>query len=86
MGTLPPGNYDQLVVVMTDVEYVLEDGTKVKITPPGGGWTSIVPVCPFEVVEGAMTTIDLRFSPRDAFREENGQMRFEPAFRCETGD
>jgi hypothetical protein len=86
MGTLPAGSYDQLVVVMTDVEYVFLDGGKIKITPPGGGWTSIVAVCPFEVTEGEVTTIKLRFRPRDAFRQEGGEMRFHPSFTCDTRD
>ena len=37
-GDLPAGTYDQIVVVMTNVEGVTRDGTTVSITPPGGGW------------------------------------------------
>jgi hypothetical protein len=83
MGTLPPGMYDQMVVVITELELVFLNGGKVAVTPPGGGWTSIVRVTPFEVVEGEVVTIELRFKPRDAFRELGGIFRFFPVFDCE---
>ena len=62
LGFLPPGTYDQLVVVMTEVEVTLLNGTKIAVTPPGGGWTAIVRVAePFTVAEGQTTTITLKF-------------------------
>jgi hypothetical protein len=84
MGTLPPGMYDQLVVVITHVEFVFVDGAKVDLTPPGGGWTKIVPVTPFTVVEGQTITIDLRFKPFEAFREMDGEFQFFPDFDCRS--
>ena len=84
MGFLPPGTYDQIVVVMSTVEIVTADGTKIAITPPGGGWTAIVNVVsPFVVVEGEMTTIDLKFKWWKAFRMLEGKFHFEPEFDCE---
>ncbi len=81
-GTLPAGTYDQLVVVITHVEFVFQDGTKVELTPPGGGWTKIIPVTPFDVVEGQTTTIELRFNPMNAFGESGGEFQFSPDFDC----
>ena len=83
-GTLPAGMYDQLVVVIKNVEFVFLDGTKVELTPPGGGWTKIVPVATFEVIDGQMTTIELQFRPFQAFRELNGEFEFFPDFECRT--
>lgn len=82
MGTLPPGMYDQLVVVITQVEFVFVDGMKVALTPPGGGWTRIVPVQAFEVVDGQTITIELQFKPWQAFRELGGAFQFFPDFDC----
>ncbi len=83
-GTLPPGMYDQIVVVIRSVEFVFLDGRKVELTPPGGGWTRIVPVTTFEVIEGQTTTIELRFMPSGAFREHDGRFEFFPDFDCRT--
>ena len=82
MGTLPPGMYDQLVVVITELELVFVNGGKIALTPPGGGWTRIVRVQPFEVAEGAVTTLELSFRPRMAFRELAGGFGFFPDFDC----
>ena len=83
-GDLPPGEYDQIVVVMTAVQVETEDGTKITVEPPGGGWTAVVPVCPFEVEDGATTTVSLTLSVRKSFAIENGQMRFRPKLDCEV--
>lgn len=80
-GTLPPGDYDQLVIVMTAVQLTLSDGTKVTIEPPGGGWTSIVPTTPFTVVEGGVTTIELQLRG-DLIRFLDGRFEFDPKFDC----
>jgi hypothetical protein len=81
VGFLPPGTYDQLVVVMTKVEVTLLDGTKVAITPPGGGWTAIVPVAqPFTVAEGQTTTITLNFRKDLSFSCLSGIWEFRPRF------
>ena len=83
-GTLPPGMYDQIVVVIRSVEFVFLDGRKELLTPPGGGWTRIVPVTTFEVIDGQTTTIELRFKPSGALRERNGGFEFSPDFDCRT--
>jgi len=83
-GTLPPGTYDQLVVVITDLELVFRNGGQIALTPPGGGWTRIVRVTPFEVIEGQVTTLEVRFRPRMAFRELAGGFGFFPDFECRT--
>jgi hypothetical protein len=85
-GVLPPATYDQLVVVMTQVEVVTHDGTGIAITPPGGGWTAIVPVCPFEVVDGETTSVGLRFMGGKAFSWRHGRHHFRPHFECDGGD
>ncbi len=82
-GILPPATYDQVVVVMTQVEVVTHDGTMITITPPGGGWTVIVPICPFVVEEGATTTVGLTFMLENAFRLHDSQFHFQPGFVCE---
>ena len=79
IGFLPPGTYDQIVVVMTQVSVTLADGTQVTITPPGGGWTAIVPVAqPFTVVEGQTTTITLNFRKDMSFACGFGGWEFHP--------
>jgi len=84
IGYLPPGTYDQIVVVMTKVEVTLLDGTKVAITPPGGGWTAIVPVAqPFTVIDGQTTTITLNFRKDLSFGCGSGNWEFDPKFECD---
>ena len=84
VGFLPPGTYDQLVVVMSTVDLVTENGTHVTITPPGGGFTSIVRVAsPFVVTEGQTTNIELRFKWWRAFRWIDNQIEFDPEFDCD---
>ena len=83
-GFLPPGTYDQLVVVMSEVELVGQDGGKITITPPGGGWTAIVNVQdPFVVNEGQTTTINLKFRWWSAFHHDEDGFEFDPEFDCE---
>lgn len=84
VGFLPPGTYDQFVVVMTQVEMRLADGTKIGVTPPGGGWTAIVPVeQPFTVAEGKMTSVTLNFRRDLSFRCGLGTWEFHPQFECQ---
>jgi hypothetical protein len=86
VGFLPPGTYDQLVVVMTRVELTLANGTKIAVTPPGGGWTAIVRVAePFTVVEGETTTVSLRFRRDLSFGCGGGRWTFHPEFECDGG-
>jgi hypothetical protein len=86
IGFLPPGTYDQIVVVMTKLDLTLESGTEVSITPPGGGWTAIVPVAePFTVVEGATTTIAINFRKDLSFGCGSGDWEFHPEFECDRG-
>ncbi len=83
VGFLPPGTYDQLVVVMTAVELTLTDGAKITIEPPGGGFTAIVSVTvPFTVVEGQTTTVTIRFRPDLSFANMGEHWGFHPAFEC----
>ena len=87
IGFLPPGTYDQIVVVMTAVEFVLTDGTRVAVTPPGGGWTAIVEVGqPFTVVEGETTTVTIEFRKDLSFGCGDGGWAFNPQFDCESHD
>ena len=79
-GTLPAGEYDQLVVVMTELELTYLDGGKIALTPPGGGWTSIVRVAQFTVTDGEDATIELQFRMGGALREIGGAVKFFPGF------
>jgi hypothetical protein len=84
-GNLPPGMYDQVVVVMTAVQVVTADGTTITVEPPGGGWTAIVNLCPFEVADGDVTPVALELPVRTAFSWNDGRVRFEPRFRAHVG-
>jgi hypothetical protein len=79
-GSLPAGEYDQLVVVITQVNLTWPDGGALALTPPGGGWTSIVRVTGFTVTDAEPTTIELQFRLGGAFRESSGAVRFFPDF------
>jgi len=85
VGFLPPGMYDQLIVVMTEVQFVLLNDLTITITPPLGGWTAIVGVRPqpFEVIEGETTTVRLRFFPYRLFRENGDGFHFHPEFELD---
>ena len=83
-GELPPGTYDQVVVVMSAVQVVTRDGTTITVEPPGGGWTAIIPVCPFDVEDGATAVVGLELSVRHAFAWRNGGVLFRPHFRCDS--
>jgi uncharacterized protein DUF4382 len=85
-GTLPPGIYDQIVVVIKRVEFVFVGGMSKALTPPGGGWTRIIPVETFEVIDGQTITIELRFNPLHAFEELDGEFEFSPDFECHRQD
>lgn len=80
---LPLAAYDQVVVVITQVEVVTFDGTTIRITPPGGGWTAIVPICPFVVEQGATTTVGLTFMIEHAFKWRDNRFHFQPRFVCD---
>jgi hypothetical protein len=84
IGALPPGTYDQLVVVIKSLHVVLSDGTQIDVTPPGGGWTAIVPAQPFDVVDGQVTTVTLQFRAAGAFQWSDGHLDFTPGFDCQT--
>jgi Domain of unknown function (DUF4382) len=86
MGSLPAGSYDQLVVVIRSLHVVLSDGTRIDVTPPGGGWTAVVDVEPFDVVDGSVTTVHLRFRSEGAFRWVEGHLEFNPEFDCDVDD
>ncbi len=84
-GVLPPATYDQVVLVMTHVEAVTLDGTTIAITPSGGGWTAVVPICPFTVEEGGTTTVNLTFMLNRAFSWRTSRFHFEPRLSCDEG-
>jgi len=88
IGSLPVGSYDQLVIVIRGLHVELSDGTMIDVTPPGGGWTAIVRVDPFEVVDGQVTTVHLHFRAAGAFQWIDGHLEFDPEFDCdvERGD
>jgi hypothetical protein len=87
VGALPPGTYDELVVVMSSVRLAFDDGGEIAITPPGGGWTAVAHLQdPFVVVEGQTTTLDLKFRWWDAFEHEDGDWAFHPGFDCEEDE
>lgn len=80
-GFLPAGTYDQLVLVIRQLDLTLATGTKVTVTPPGGGWTAVVPlVPPIDVVAGQTTTVPLTFRGDLSFRCVLGDWDFDPAF------
>ena len=82
-GFLPPGEYDQIIIVITSVALTLENGTIVTIEPPGGGWTAVIQAgSPFTVVEGQTTTVDLNFRRGRLFQLLNGRWEFNPHFEC----
>ena len=81
-GELPAATYDQVVVVMTEVQIVLGDDTQITINPPGGGWTAIVPLCPpVEVEDSGPATVSLTLEVRKAFLWFGDRFHFEPRFR-----
>lgn len=80
-GLLPAGDYDQVVLVVTAVRAVAHDGTIVTLEPPGGGWTAVIPLCPFEVVEGDVATVGLALNVRSSFLRLNNWWSFQPRFR-----
>lgn len=82
-GDLPPATYDQVVVVMTEVQVVTHDGTTITMDPPGGGWTSIIQVCPFEVGGDGTTTVGIQFDLKRAFSWRDNRYHFQPRFDCE---
>lgn len=85
-GELPPATYDQVVVVMSEVQGVTYDGTTITIAPPGGGWTAIVPICPFVVEEGATTVVGLALEVGRSFAWRDNRFHFQPRFVCEQAE
>jgi hypothetical protein len=81
-GTLPPGDYDQVVIVMTELELVFLDGSSVAITPAGGGWTQVLDVPPFTVADGETTTLELQFQLDGAIRMLGENLEFFPDIEC----
>jgi hypothetical protein len=87
VGSLPPGTYDQIVVVMKTVEVTLQSGMKIAVTPPGGGWTAIVAVAqPFTVKEGTTTTIALNFRMDLSFACAIASWDLKPKLHCDRAD
>ncbi len=92
IGYLPPDTYDQIVLVISSLTLTANDGTRVTIEPPGGGWTVQIPAEPFTVVEGEITTIQLKFrmsSFRFPFDIDLGDIDdddFHPEIDCDDHD
>jgi Domain of unknown function (DUF4382) len=82
-GDLPSGTYDQLVLVLKKFQGTTLDSTQVTIVPPGGGWTTVVPVCAFTVDSSVTTTVSLGFDLRNAFLWRNNHYFFQPRFSCD---
>jgi len=80
-GFLPPGSYDQVVLVITSVQAVSTDGTLITIDPPGGGWTAIVPICTIDVVEGETVPVGIAFNVRSSFLQLGNWWSFQPKLR-----
>lgn len=80
-GFLPPGNYDEVVFVITAVQGVSHDGTVITIEPPGGGWTTVVPICSLEVLEGETIPVGIAFNVRNSFLQVGNWWSFRPQFR-----
>ena len=80
-GFLPPGNYDQVVLVISTVQAVSSDGTLITIDPPGGGWTAVVPICSLEVLEGETIPIAIAFNVRNSFLRFGNGWSFQPKLR-----
>jgi len=80
-GFLPPGSYDQVVLVITSVQAVSTDGTLITIDPPGGGWTAIVPICRIDVVEGETVPVGIAFNVRSSFLQLGNWWSFQPRLR-----
>lgn len=79
---LPFGDYDQVVLVITAVRAVAHDGTVITLEPPGGGWTSIIPICPLAIVEGETAAVGIAFNVRNSFLRLNNWWSFQPRFRA----
>lgn len=86
VGLLPPGDYDQFVVVIKSLEIVTQNDTTITIEPPGGGWTAIVKATPFSVVAEQTTDVTLKFRKWSSFGWMNGKIDFHPEFECEVHD
>jgi hypothetical protein len=83
LGSLPAGTYDQVVVVIVKLSLVLRSGLGIDLTPPGGGWTVVVPICPFTIDEGASTTVKMNFLKYQSFSPDGGGFGFHPRFECD---
>lgn len=81
-GVLPEGTYDQVVVVMTEVQVTLADDTEITINPPGGGWTAIASLCPpVEVTGSEDATVSLTLEVRRSFLFASNRFLFAPRFK-----
>jgi len=90
VGYLPPDVYDQFVLVISSLTLTGPNGGRLILEPPGGGWTVVLRADPFEVIEGEMTTVQIRFCPRsfkfrvDANLDDIGSDDFDPEFEIEV--
>jgi hypothetical protein len=79
-GDLAAGTYDEVVFVVREVQVILWDETRVTIEPPGGGWTSNVPLCPrVDVEQGSTSRVSLKLQIWNALFWYGERLHFEPA-------
>ena len=92
IGYLPPDTYDQMVLVISSLTLTAKNDTRVTIEPPGGGWTVQIPAEPFTVIEGEITTIQLKFRmssfrfPFDIDLDDIDDDDFHPEIDCDDDD
>lgn len=78
---LPEGHYTALQVRISKADLTLLDGTHVKFTPPGRGWSVNIPVD--FVVTGPLTIVDLNVRLDLSCTLVNGEFEFEPEIEVE---
>jgi len=85
VGFLPPGDYRGFEVTLSSAVLLLDDGTRITIEPPSGGFTTQIATRPFTVVDGQPTTVKLNFRFDRALRWIGNHFQFFPDFDCEVG-
>ena len=85
LSFFPAGHYQGFVVTLSSASLVLQDGTRLTIEPPGGGWSARIRTAPFEVVDGEPTTVELSIRLGQALHWIRDHFEFEPIFGCHVG-
>jgi hypothetical protein len=76
---LPEGSYNALELRITRARLTLLEGKERALTPPGTGWTVLVPVS-FSVTAGQATTVNLTLHGASSFKLFDGEIGFDPEF------